>query len=162
MKKILLCLLGILLVIAEMSITNYIDIFNVSFNLLIIYITIISLYLDKTEISIIGAIIGIVKDIVVGGIFGVNALILFTVGYGISLLRNEIYKESNITIFALVFITSLFNSVVNMVTVMAVYNTYGILKLLLRGILIIPLINSILSILLYNIFKASILKLKED
>lgn len=162
MKKILLCLLGILLVIAEMSITNYIDIFNVSFNLLIIYITIISLYLDKTEVSIIGAIIGIVKDIVVGGIFGVNALILFTVGYGISLLRNEIYKESNITVFALVFITSLFNSVVNMVTVMAVYNTYGILKLLLRGILIIPLINSILSILLYNIFKASILKLKED
>ena len=162
MKKILLCLLGILLVIVEMSITNYIDIFNVSFNLLIIYITIISLYLDKTEVSIIGAIIGIVKDIAVGGIFGVNALILFTVGYGISLLRNEIYKESNITIFALVFITSLFNSVVNMVTVMAVYNTYGILKLLLRGILIIPLINSILSILLYNIFKASILKLKED
>ena len=162
MKKFLLCLLGILLVIVEMSITNYIDIFNVSFNLLIIYITIISLYLDKTEVSIIGAIIGIVKDIAVGGIFGVNALILFTVGYGISLLRNEIYKESNITIFALVFITSLFNSVVNMVTVMAVYNTYGILKLLLRGILIIPLINSILSILLYNIFKASILKLKED
>ena len=162
MKKFLLCLLGILLVIVEISITNYIDIFNVSFNLLIIYITIISLYLDKTEVSIIGAIIGIVKDIAVGGIFGVNALILFTVGYGISLLRNEIYKESNITIFALVFITSLFNSVVNMVTVMAVYNTYGILKLLLRGILIIPLINSILSILLYNIFKASILKLKED
>jgi rod shape-determining protein MreD len=162
MKKILLCLLGILLVIVEMSITNYIDIFNVSFNLLIIYITIISLYLDKTEVSIIGAIIGIVKDIVVGGIFGVNALILFTVGYGISLLRNEIYKESNITVFALVFITSLFDSVVNMVTVMAVYNTYGILKLLVRGILIIPLINSILSILLYNIFKASILKLKED
>ncbi|MBQ6631060.1 MAG: rod shape-determining protein MreD [Romboutsia sp.] len=162
MKKILLCLLGILLVIVEMSITNYIDIFNVSFNLLIIYITIISLYLDKTEVSIIGAIIGIVKDIVVGGIFGVNALVLFTVGYGISLLRNEIYKESNITVFALVFITSLFDSVVNMVTVMAVYNTYGILKLLVRGILIIPLINSILSILLYNIFKASILKLKED
>lgn len=162
MKKVLLCLLGILLVIVEMSITNYIDIFNVSFNLLIIYITIISLYLDKTEASIIGAIIGIVKDIVVGGIFGVNALILFTVGYGISLLRNEIYKESNITVFALVFITSLFNSVVNMVTVMAVYNTYGILRLLTRGILIIPLINSILSILLYNIFKESILKLKED
>ena len=93
MKKILLCLLGILLVIVEMSITNYIDIFNVSFNLVIIYITIISLYLDKTEVSIIGAIIGLVKDIAVGGIFGVNGLILFTVGYGISLLKNEIYKS---------------------------------------------------------------------
>lgn len=79
MKKVLLCLLGILLVLVEMSITNYIDIFNVSFNLLTIYITIISLYLDETDASIIGAIIGLVKDIVVGGIFGVNALILFTI-----------------------------------------------------------------------------------
>ena len=73
--NILLCLLGILLVIVEMSITNYIDIFNVSFNLVIIYITIISLYLDKTEVSIIGAIIGLVKDMAIGGIFGVNGMV---------------------------------------------------------------------------------------
>ena len=140
MKKVLLCLLGILLVLVEMSITNYIDIFNVSFNLLTIYITIISLYLDETDASIIGAIIGLVKDIVVGGIFGVNAL----------------------TIFALVFIASLFDSMVNIVAVIPVYNTYGILNLVTKGILTIPLINSTLSVLLYNLFKTSILKLKED
>ena len=158
MKKVLLCLLGILLVLVEMSITNYIDIFNVSFNLLTIYITIISLYLDETDASI----IGLVKDIVVGGIFGVNALILFTIGYGISFLKNKIYKESNITIFALVFIASLFDSMVNIVAVIPVYNTYGILNLVTKGILTIPLINSTLSVLLYNLFKTSILKLKED
>ena len=162
MKKVLLCLLGILLVLVEMSITNYIDIFNVSFNLLTIYITIISLYLDETDASIIGAIIGLVKDIVVGCIFGVNALILFTIGYGISFLKNKIYKESNITIFALVFIASLFDSMVNIVAVIPVYNTYGILNLVTKGILTIPLINSTLSVLLYNLFKTSILKLKED
>ena len=162
MKKVLLCLLGILLVLVEMSITNYIDIFNVSFNLLTIYITIISLYLDETDASIIGAIIGLVKDIAVCGIFGVNALILFTIGYGISFLKNKIYKESNITIFALVFIASLFDSMVNIVAVIPVYNTYGILNLVTKGILTIPLINSTLSVLLYNLFKTSILKLKED
>ena len=162
MKKVLLCLLGILLVLVEMSITNYIDIFNVSFNLLTIYITIISLYLDETDASIIGAIIGLVKDIAVGGIFGDNALILFTIGYGISFLKNKIYKESNITIFALVFIASLFDSMVNIVAVIPVYNTYGILNLVTKGILTIPLINSTLSVLLYNLFKTSILKLKED
>ena len=129
MKKVLLCLLGILLVLVEMSITNYIDIFNVSFNLLTIYITIISLYLDETDASIIGAIIGLVKDI---------------------------------TIFALVFIASLFDSMVNIVAVIPVYNTYGILNLVTKGILTIPLINSTLSVLLYNLFKTSILKLKED
>lgn len=162
MKKVLLCLLGILIVIVETSITNYIDIFGVSFNLLIIYITIISLYLDEVYVSIIGIIIGFIKDMTVGGVFGVNALIIFTIGYGISLLKNKIYKESNITIFALVFITSLFDSIVNIVTVMPVYNTYGILNLVIKGILIIPLVNSILSLLVYNLFKTSILKLKED
>lgn len=162
MKKVLLCLLGIFLVIIEGSIINYIDLFSISFNLTIIYMTIIALYIDELEVGIIGAIIGIVKDITVGGIFGVNALILFTISYGISHLKNKIYKESRITIFALVFITSLFDSMVNIATVSLVYNSYGIISLIFKGVLIIPLINGILSILLYSIFKKSILKLKED
>jgi len=162
MKKFLLCLLGVLLIVVEMSITNYIKIFNVSINLLIIYITIISLYLDETDVSIIGAIIGFIKDSTVGGVFGVNALTLFTIGYGISFLKTKIYKESNITIFTLVFITSLFDSMVNIVTVMPVYTSYGIFNFIIKGILTIPLVNSVMSLLLYNLFKTSILKLKED
>lgn len=51
---------------------------------------------------------------------------------------------------------------VNIVAVIPVYNTYGILNLVTKGILTIPLINSTLSVLLYNLFKTSILKLKED
>lgn len=162
MKKVLLCVLGFLLVIVEMSITNYIEIFNVSFNLITIYITIISLYLDEIDASIIGALIGFVKDIAIGGVFGVNALSLFAIGYGISFLKNKIYKESNITIFALVFIASVFDSMINIITSIPIYNTYGILTLLIKGVLNIPLLNSTLSVLIYNLFKTSILKLKED
>ena len=162
MKKVLLCVLGFLLVIVEMSITNYIEIFNVSFNLITIYITIISLYLDEIDASIIGALIGFVKDISIGVVFGVNALSLFAIGYGISFLKNKIYKESNITIFALVFIASLFDSMINIITSIPIYNTYGILNLLIKGVLNIPLLNSTLSVLIYNLFKTSILKLKED
>ncbi|WP_234702342.1 hypothetical protein [Clostridioides difficile] len=69
MKKVLLCLLGIVLMTIENSITNYIDIFGISFNLVLIYVTIISLYLDELEGGIIAAIIGLIKDITVGGIF---------------------------------------------------------------------------------------------
>ena len=59
-------------------------------------------------------------------------------------------------------LVSLFDSMVNIVAVIPVYNTYGILNLVTKGILTIPLINSTLSVLLYNLFKTSILKLKED
>ena len=102
MKKVLLCLLGVLLLIIENSIVNYIHIFGVSFNLILIYMTVIALYMDELEAGIIGAIIGLVKDMTTGGIFGVNALILFAISYGISHLRYKIYKESRISIFALV------------------------------------------------------------
>ncbi len=158
MKRVLLCLFGILFIVVENSITNYINILGISINLLIIYMTIISLYIDEFEAGIIGAIIGIVQDL----IFGVNGLILFTISYGISHLKNKIYKESNITIFALVFITSLFDSLVNIVTVSQVYTTYSILDILLKGVVLIPLLNSLMSVILYNLFKESILKLKED
>lgn len=162
MKKVLLCLLGILLVMVESSITNYLNILSISFNIVIIYITIISLYIDELEIGIIGAILGLIKDITVGSIFGVNGLILFVIAYSISHLKDKIYKESSITIFALVFITSLFDSMVNIVTVSMVYNNHEIITMAIKGIVIIPLVNSLLSILLYKISKKSVLKLKED
>lgn len=162
MKKVLLCLFGILLVMVENSITNYLDILSISFNIVIIYMTIIALYLDELEVGIIGAIIGLVKDITVCGIFGVNGLVLFIIAYSISHLRDKIYKESSMTIFVLVLITSLFDSLVNIATVSQVFNTNTIAILALKGMIIIPIANSLLSILLYRISKKSILKLKED
>lgn len=162
MKKVLLCLFGILLVMVENSITNYLDILSISFNIVIIYMTIIALYLDELDVGIIGAIIGLIKDITVCGIFGVNGLVLFIIAYSISHLRDKIYKESSMTIFVLVLITSLFDSLVNIATVSQVFNTNTIAILALKGIIIIPIANSLLSILLYKISKKSILKLKED
>ncbi|RDY29635.1 rod shape-determining protein MreD [Romboutsia weinsteinii] len=162
MKRVLLCLLGVLLVMVEGSITNYINLFDVSFNIVLIYITIISLYLDELEVGIIGAVVGIVKDITIGGIFGVNALVLFAISYSISHLKDKIYKESYMTIFTLVLITSLFDSLVNIAALTLVYSSYKISMLALRGIVIIPLMNGLLSIVIYRLFKKSILKLKED
>lgn len=162
MKRFLLCLIGILLVTVESSITNYIDIYGVSFSLVLVYCTIISLYLDELEAGIIGAIIGLIKDITVGGIFGINSLVLFAVSYGISTLREKIYKESYITIGTLVLITSIFDSMVNITATTLVYNSYRILTMVLKGIVIIPIINSILSLIIYKLFKKNILKLKEE
>jgi rod shape-determining protein MreD len=162
MKKVLLCLLGVLLLIIENSIVNYIHIFGVSFNLILIYMTVIALYMDELEAGIIGAIIGLVKDMTTGGIFGVNALILFAISYGISHLRYKIYKESRITIFALVIITSLFDSMVNIAATSVVYNSYSIMTLVIKGVLMIPLINGLLSVILYSVSKDYVLKLKKD
>lgn len=162
MRNILLFLIGVLIVIVEGSITNYLQIADVSINFLLIYITIISLYLDEVEIGILGALIGFIKDISIGSIFGVNALILATIAYGISHLKDKIYKTSYITVFALVFITSLVDSIINITLLGQVYQTYDMLSIVIKGIVAIPLVNSIGSLIFYLIFKKSILKLKRD
>jgi rod shape-determining protein MreD len=162
MKRIVLFLIGVLIVIIEGSITNYIDFLGVSINFLLIYITIIALYLEDLESSIIAILLGFVKDIAMGSIFGVNALVLAVVAYGISNLKDKIYKNSYITVFALVFITSLIDSIVNIILLGMVYQTYDILNIFIKGICTIPLVNSIGSLIFYFIFKGSILKLKKD
>ncbi len=162
MKKVLLYLLGMLIIIIENSITNYIDIFGISFNIALIYMTVISLYLDELEVGIMGAIIGLLKDITTGGIFGLNGLILFIISYSISHLKNKIYKESNITIFVLVFITSIVSSLLSMVISSQVYVINGLVNMVLKGIIIAPICNGLLSVVLYNMSKKYVLKLKEE
>ena len=162
MNKILLGLLGVAILIIENSITNYISILGVSLDFILIYLTIISLYLDELEISIIGALIGLMKDITVGGIFGVNALIYFSICYIISYSRKKIYKESKVTIFTLILATTIFSSLINILTSIVVYSSFTITRLMIRGLVILPLLNSIMALILYKVFDKSILKLKED
>ena len=90
MKKIYLCLIGIAILILENSITNYISFFGVTVDFILIFLTIISLYMDELKSSMIGAIIGLLKDITVGGIFGINSLIYFLVCYIVSYSRRKI------------------------------------------------------------------------
>lgn len=162
MKKILLFLIGVLIVILEGSIVNYINLFGVSINLVLIYITIITLYLENVESITIAILLGFIRDISIGSIFGVNALILAIVAYGISNLNDKIYKNSYTTILVLVFISSLIDSVINIIISAMIYQPYGILYTILKGIFIAPVVNSIGSLVLYYIFNRSILKLKKD
>ena len=162
MKKVYLCFLGIAILVLENSITNYISIFGVTIDFLLIFLTIISLYLDELESSIIGAILGLLRDISVGGIFGVNGLIYFLICYIISYSRKKIYKESKVTIFTLILATTIFSSIFNILSSIVVYSSFTTIRLIIRGIVILPILNSIIALILYKALDKSILKLKED
>ena len=118
--------------------------------------------MDELQSSIMGAIIGLMKDITVGGIFGINGLVYFLICYIVSYSRKKIYKESKVTIFTLILATTIFSSVINILASMVVYSSFTTAKLMIRGIVILPILNSIMALILYKGFDKSILKLKED
>ena len=162
MKKVYLYLIAIAILIFENSITNYIPILGVTIDFILIYITIISLYLDELECGIIGALIGLTKDVTIGGIFGANALMYFIICYVIASSREKIYKQSKVTIFILVLATTIISSLINILLSLPIYTISTPIKLLIRGIIILPILNSIVALIVYKVFAKSILKLKED
>ena len=58
--------------------------------------------------------------------------------------------------------TSIFSSLINIISSMIIYSSFTISKLIIRGIVIIPILNSVMALILYRVFDKSILKLKED
>lgn len=162
MKRYMLYIFGALLVIIENGITNYFNIFDTSINLSIIYMAIISLYVEDIDVILISIFMGVLKDITIGGIFGINALTLFLSSIFINNLKAKIYRESNITIFALVFLITFFDSILNIIASSIVYVNHDMFNTIIKGLLIIPINNSIFSVIVFNIFKNTILKLKED
>jgi rod shape-determining protein MreD len=162
MKKLILSLIGILILILENSVFNYVDIFGNSINIILIYISIISLYLDELEAGILGAILGLLKDLTVGTILGTNGLSLFIIAYVFSYLRDKIYKESLTSIIILVMLASMTDSLINIVLLGQVYANYGVMYIISNGLLIIPILNTLSGIIFYLIFKDLILKLKKE
>ena len=162
MKKFILFLIGTFILILENSIFNYIDIFGNSINIMLIYISIVSLYLEESEAGILGAVLGLLKDFTVGAILGTNGLILFIIAYLFSYLRDKIYKESLISIVILIILASMIDSLTNIVLLGQLYANYGVMYIVYNGLLLIPILNAISSIIFYFIFKDLILKLKKE
>lgn len=160
MKRILLCILGFLIVIIQNSIINYLSIFGMTINIVLIYLVIISLYLGELESGIIGAILGIILDSSTGGIFGSNALIFFVLSYMVSYLRDKIYKESTIMIFTIILGTTLIYCGASFLFAKSLYNVCKFTSII--KIIVVPIINSLVGILVYKIFKNQILRLEEE
>lgn len=160
MKRVLLCILGFFIIILQNSIINYLSVFGMTINIVLIYLVLISLYLDELESGIIGAILGIILDASVGGIFGANALIFFVIAYMVSYIKDKVYKESPIMIFTIILGTTFIYCGVSFLLARLLYNVYTLTSII--KILLLPIVNSLVGILVYKIFKKPILRLEEE
>ena len=157
MKKILLCILGFFIIILQNSIINYLSVFGMTINIVLIYLVIISLYLDELESGIIGAII---LDSSVGGLFGSNGLIFFGLAYMVSYIKDKVYKESPIMIFTIILGATFIYCGLSFLLSKTIYNVCQLTSII--KIVVVPIINSLIGILVYKIFKKPILSLEEE
>lgn len=162
MKRIILFITGVLLIILENSIINYIDIFGVTFSVLLPFLVMASLHMDEEEAGVIGLLLGFIVDMTVGGILGFNALVYATVCAVIANYRKNFYAESTSMRMALIAAATVFQSLLMIIISLIAYQTDGILIMILKGFIILPLLNVLVGFIIYKLFGRSIMKLMKE
>ena len=161
MKNIVVFLIGLFLIFLEAFFTNHISSF-LSIDLLLIYIILISLYMDKSYALIEVGLLGLLSDLVVGGIVGITALLFMAASYFISTVEKSIYKDKKLIVLSLVFVISIMYSIINAVVSAIFYVPVPLILVLLKGVILIPLLNVGVAFLAYSLFGDLLMKLREE
>ena len=161
MKNIVVFLIGLFLIFLEAFFTNHISSF-LSIDLLLIYIILISLYMDKSYALIEVGLLGLLSDLVVGGIVGITALLFMAASYFISTVEKSIFKDKKLIVLFLVFVISIVYSIINAVVSAIFYVPVQLILVLLKGVILIPLLNVGVAFLAYSLFGDLLMKLREE
>ena len=161
MKNIVVFLIGLFLIFLEAFFTNHISSF-LSIDLLLIYIILISLYMDKSYALIEVGLLGLLSDLVVGGIVGITALLFMAASYFISTVEKSIFKDKKLIVLFLVFVISIVYSIINAVVSAIFYVPVPLILVLLKGVILIPLLNVGVAFLAYRLFGDLLMKLREE
>ena len=161
MKNIVVFLIGLFLIFLEAFFTNHISSF-LSIDLLLIYIILISLYMDKSYALIEVGLLGLLSDLVVGGIVGITALLFMAASYFISTVEKSIFKDKKLIVLFLVFVISIVYSIINAVVSAIFYVPVPLILVLLKGVILIPLLNVGVAFLAYSLFGDPLMKLREE
>lgn len=150
MKAIIISIIILVNFILQSTLFQFLRINNVIPNTSLILVICFAINSDKKRAALIGFIIGILQDIIFGKIIGLDALIYLLLGYLISLINKNIFKEN----FIFPFVFTAFGTVVYyIIGTFFVYfsgfnmDFFGIFKNML---ITEVLYNAIVSIVIYN------------
>lgn len=160
MKNFILFLIGIFLILIETFFTNFISSF-ISVNLILIFVVLISLYIDRYYALIICGLIGTISDVVSGGILGESAVLFLAISYFVSSIEKSIFKDKRSIICILVFISSVAFAFISSLVSALFFATTPILLIIIKAIILIPIINTVVAFFVYTVFEDFLIKLRK-
>lgn len=149
-KEILKVIIGILIIVFQVSFLNLILPKAIIPNLLVIFIVITSLYNDQVKSMCTSMFMGVLLDTMVGSIISMSALVFLVVSYLISKYRLKIYRDNRVIVSGFVFITSIIYNIAGYILTAIRYNIGPVFGFVVIGLLITPLINSLITYFIFN------------
>lgn len=107
MKRVYIFLIILINFILQTSLYNFVEIFGEIPNISLILVVIFAINSNEIEGSIIGIVTGLLYDIMVMNVIGINTLIYFVVGIAFGYIGDELNKENTITYVFMTFLASI-------------------------------------------------------
>lgn len=146
MKRLYIILIVFVNLILQITLYNFVKIFDVVPNIALILVVLFSLTTNEYMGGFIGLFTGILYDVLIMDIIGINALIYFIIGVTLGHFSEEINRENKILyIFVTVIATVFYHLATAFVMFFLKMDIYNIL-LIVDKIIIQIIINSLLCI----------------
>ncbi len=157
MKKIIIniCFVLTIFIIYFLQ-ANFFTWFNISGvmpNLFVIYILFIGLFANKKLGIVYGAITGLILDVIVGEIVGINTVLLAIVGYIASVFDKNFAKDNRMIIIVMSIVSTVFFECVSYVVTYMIFDLNVEVVKFIEILLIELLFNTLIIIIIYPIIQ---------
>lgn len=146
MKKLYLILIVFVNLILQVTLYNFVKIYDVVPNIALILVVLFSLTTNEYMGGIIGLFTGLLYDILIMDIIGINTLIYFIVGVSLGHFSEEINKENKLLFVFITAIASIFYHLVTAFIMFFLRMNISNMLLILDKIIVQIILNSLLCI----------------
>jgi len=137
------------IIIIQTTLLDYIRVYNVKPNLVLIFIICIALIRGGLEGAFFGLTAGLLQDILTGNNIGPYALMGFLVGFSLGDFNKRFYKDNFFACAIITFIVSLIYESVFFIPSFSFYNLELILAIFKSDILVETVYNVVMSVPIY-------------
>lgn len=146
MKRLYLLLIVFINIILQVTVYNFVKIYDVVPNIALILVVLLSVTTNEYMGGAIGLLTGLLYDILIMDIIGINTLIYFVVGISLGHFSEEINKENKILFVLLTAIASVFYHLVTAFIMFFLRMGLSNMLLILDKIIVQIILNSLLCI----------------
>ncbi len=146
MKRLYLMLIVFINLILQVTIYNFVKIYDVVPNIALILVVLFSLTTNEYMGGIIGLFTGLLYDILIMDIVGINTLIYFIVGVSLGHFSEEINKENKLLFVFITMIASVFYHLATAFIMFFLRMNISNMLLILDKIIVQIILNSLLCI----------------
>jgi len=148
-KAVYFSILLYITIIIQTTLLNYISIYNIKPNLILIFIICIALIKGGLEGAFVGLIAGLLQDILSGSSIGPNALLGFLVGFSLGGFNKRFYKDNIFACAIITFIISIIYESIFVLPYIPINDYATIISVFKSDILVEAIYNVVMCLPIY-------------